>query len=112
MKNEIEEIEKRINDNMQNIVYKNIEVGTAEQVEFTGNMELRQAQFDKGGKVENVEFIDFELVEKTPDGHNKILSRNIKNRDVPKILNFIKEGKKKLFLSKSVDKKMSVAVIK
>ena len=64
------------------------------------------------------DMIDFEMedVMKEPnkDGEieHKVLSRNMKNSDVQKILDFLKQGKSELMLSADNNGKVSVASVK
>ena len=60
--------------------------------------------------------IDFELVDTLKEGdragEHKAISRNMKNTDVQKILDFLKQGKYELMLSTDNSGKVSVAAVK
>lgn len=84
----------------------------AVMVEFTGKTWLREASFTKNDTTTNERMVDFELVTLLEDGSHQILSRNIKNSDVPKILANLRAGKYKMVLSKDKSNKLSVAAVK
>jgi hypothetical protein len=102
-----EEIDKQITK------YVQLSSEEAQVLEFTGKTWLRQHEFkDKAGNASPATLVDFEISEKLADGTNRILSRNVGNSDVPKIVRYLKEGKLKLMLSKDKSNKVSVAPVK
>lgn len=94
--------------------------GEAIVARFTGSIYKRMASFkDKntGAPLPPTAMIDFELEdtmkEEGPDkGKHKTISRNMKNSDVQKILDFFKQGKLELMLSADNSGKVSVAAVK
>jgi hypothetical protein len=103
---ELDKIEKR---------WITVPKGEAIVVTLTGKIYKRKQTFkDKktGAQLDPVDMIDFELIDKMSTGENKILSRNMKNSDVQKILDFIKMGKLELMLSADNNGKINVAAVK
>ena len=109
---QLAEVQKEIDKQVTKWV--KIAQGEAVILNFTGRTWIREAEFkdSKTGSPTAAKMVDFEIDEKTPDGEQRILSRNIQNSDVPVLVRYLKEGRKTLMLSKDKSNKMSVAAVK
>lgn len=90
--------------------------GEAIVCSFTGKITRRTHSFKDpktGQQLPPSVLVDFELTDKlAATGENKVLSRNINNSDVQKIVDFLKQGKRDLMLSSDNGGKVSVAAVR
>ncbi len=98
----MEEIEKVRQEQKENSRFIILEPDSAEEVDLTGTIYARHSTGTDAatGKSWERDVLDFETTDVTPNGENKIISFAKTNKITPQIIQAIREGRKKLTISR------------
>lgn len=88
----------------------------AEMITFTGNIKIREQIFKDKLTHKDLPpstIVDFEMAEKLEGtNENRIYSRNIKNSDVKKLVDFLSQGHRTFMISGEKSGKVNIAIFK
>jgi len=90
------ELDKLRKEQQAGSIWRQIEPGKTTRLKFTGRIFKRNAQFEGGSQMK----YEFELDEKTPDGHSKVFSTGDKSKVAMEIIKNIKAGHLEMFLTR------------